>query len=102
VVSKKEHLIEKARATTPKPQPSRLFEDEGKGYRIVSVSLYTPEVSWVDHITNALKRAGNTKANRSYVIQEAIHRLREELEDKNPKEVLTDFIEHHARRVQEA
>jgi hypothetical protein len=97
--SKKDRLIERARATTPRPNPNRLTDDKNqkKGYRIVPASLYTPEANWLDQIADGLKRAGNPKANRSMVIREAIYHLQEELRDKNPEEVLQYFIERHRR-----
>lgn len=97
--SKKERLVERARATAPKPNPSRLSDSkaEKKGYRVVPASLYTPEANWLDQIADALKRAGNPKANRSMVIREAIYRLQEELTDKSPEEVLQYFIDRHRK-----
>ena len=58
------------------PPPACLREAERRkpGYRVVTVSLYTPEAEWVDHMTQMLQRAGNPKANRSLVIREAIAR----------------------------
>ncbi len=97
--SKKDRLIARARATTPRPNPNRLSDDKTckKGYRVVPASLYTPEANWIDQITDGLKRAGNPKANRSMVIREAIYRLQEELNDKSPEEVLQYFIDRHRK-----
>jgi hypothetical protein len=97
--SKKDRLIARARATTPRPNPSRLSEDKNqkRGYRVVPASLYTPEANWIDQIADVLKSAGNPKANRSMVIREAIYRLQEELNDKSPDEVLQYFIERHRK-----
>ena len=69
-----------------------------KGYRIVAVSLYTPEADWIDEIALILQRSGNPKANRSLVVREAILRLREDLREKDPNEVLRDFIDRQAKR----
>lgn len=97
--SKKDRLIARARATTPRPNPRRLLSDKKQktGYRIVPASLYTPEANWIDQLAETLKRAGNPKANRSMVIREAIYRLQEELQDMNPEEVLQYFIERHRK-----
>ncbi len=97
---KKRRLAERATATVRVPQPDRLRETDTTktGYRVVAVSLYTPEADWVDHLTRVLQRAGNPKANRSLVIREAIFRLQEELADKSPDEALSSFIERQAKR----
>ena len=100
--AKKDSIIEQAKAVVREPASVKLIETESskKGYRIVAMSLYTPEAEWVDHITRGLQQAGNPKANRSFVIREAILRLQEELKDKSPDEVLQNFIRRHAERVQ--
>ncbi len=99
--SKKNRLLEKAQQTAPRPNPKRLTSDEHekKGYRIVPASLYTPEANWIDEITDALKRAGNPKANRSMVIREAIYTLQEELSEKSPDEMLLYFITRHRQVI---
>jgi len=101
---KKQSLLAKARQTVRSPTPSRLREaPRGKpGYRVVAVSLYTPEAEWIDQLTRALQLAGNTKANRSLVVREAILRLQEELAAKEPGEILSDFTTRQARRAQDA
>lgn len=101
MAGKKDRLIERAAATTRRPKPDRITEAENrkKGYRVVAVSLYTPEAEWVDHTSQVLHRAGTPKANRSLVIREAILRLQEELEGKSPEEILRYFIERQARRM---
>lgn len=93
--SKKSRLIARARETAPSPNPKRLLDTgtQKKGYRVVPASLYTPEANWLDEIAEALKRAGNPKANRSLVIREAIYTLQDELAGKSPDEVLQFFIE---------
>jgi hypothetical protein len=93
----------RAAATVRQPHPDRLREVDRRkpGYRVITVSLYTPEAEWVDHLTQMLQRAGNPKANRSLVIREAIARLQEDLQDKSPQEALQDFIARHVARVPE-
>jgi len=100
---KKSRLMARAAATVRQPHPDRLREAERRtpGYRVVTVSLYTPEAEWVDHMTRMLQHAGNPKANRSLVIREAIARLQEDLQDKSPQEALQDFIARHVARVAE-
>ena len=94
-------LAERAAATTRQPQPARLAAEPARkpGYRVVPVSLYVPEAEWLDRLSQALKGAGNPKANRSLLVREAIHRLQEELAGKTPAEVLRYFIEQHTRRA---
>jgi hypothetical protein len=91
----------RAAATVRQPHPARLREAERHkpGYRVITVSLYTPEAEWIDHMTQILQRAGNPKANRSLVIREAIARLQEDLQDKSPQEALQDFIARHVART---
>ena len=84
------------------PTPSRLEADrtKPKGYRVVAVSLYTPEADWIDHAATALRMGGNLKANRSLVVREAILRLQEELDSRAPNEIQSNFTQHQARRSQ--
>jgi hypothetical protein len=98
---KKSRLMARAAATVRQPDPDRLRQAERHqaGYRVVTISLYTPEAEWVDHMTQMLQRAGNPKANRSLVIREAIARLQEDLQDKTPQEALQDFIARHVART---
>jgi hypothetical protein len=96
---KRKRLVAAAQSTTRQPEPKRLSEGEPKkGYRVVPVSLYTPEAEWLDRTCQVLKQAGNPKANRSLVVREAIHRLEEELREKSPEEVLRYFVERHVQR----
>lgn len=101
MADKKSRLMERAAATVRQPRPDRLLETgaQKKGYRVVAVSLYTPEAEWVDHLTRVLQNAGNPKANRSLVIREAISRLQEDLQEKSLQETLQYFIEHQAKRT---
>jgi len=100
MADKKSRLLERATATVRQPRPDRLLEtgDKKKGYRVVAISLYTPEAEWIDHLTQVLQRAGNSKANRSLVIREAISQLQENLAGKSPEETLYYFIERQVRR----
>jgi hypothetical protein len=95
--SKKSKLLEKAKLTAPQPNPARLAGNarEKIGYRIVPISLYTPEANWIDEITDVLKQSGNPKANRSMVVREAIHLLQESLGDRQSDEILQFFISRH-------
>jgi hypothetical protein len=98
---KTQRLIARAQETRRAPQPKRLTEDkpQKKGYRVVAVSLYTPESDWIDQVTQLLQRAGLAKANRSLVVREAILELQEELKQKDPKAISRHFVERHARRA---
>lgn len=101
MANKKDRLIQKSVATTRKPKPERIAEAETKkkSFRVVAVSLFTPEAEWVDQAVRILQNAGNPKANRSLVIREAILQLQEKLSGKSPEEALRLFTESHARRI---
>jgi hypothetical protein len=100
MADKKSRLIERARETVRTPKPPRLLDgSRKKGYRIVAVSLYLPEVEWIDRATRTLQQAGNAKANRSMVVREAILRLQAELGELTAAELLNNFTEHQARRT---
>ena len=99
----RESLTEKAVSGTRQPRPERLQEPQEpekpqKRYRTLGISLYTPEADWVDEITNQLRTAGNSKANRSLLIREAIWHLRKELEGKTPEEIDRYLSEQQAQR----
>ena len=97
--SKKHDLVDTARQSVRTPRPAPQSDVAKGGYRVVAVSLYTPEAEWIDQVTKALHLAGHTKANRSLVVREAILRLWESLGQKEPSDILTDFIQHQARRT---
>jgi hypothetical protein len=99
--SKRERLVARATQTAPRQDPKRLTsaESQKQGYRIVPVSLYTPEADWIDEISSQLKRAGNPKANRSMVMREAIALLKEVLGEKDPDEMLQFFIQRHRQNA---
>ena len=101
MATKKDRLVAKAAATTRRPRPATLLEADyqKQGYRVVAVSLYTPEAEWVDRVTKDLQRAGNSKANRSLVIRGVIQRAQEELAEKSPEEILHYFTERQVKRT---
>jgi hypothetical protein len=102
MTSKAQRLRERAVASVRQPKPASHLEPEARkpGYRVVAVSLYAGEADWIDRTTGLLKTGGNPKANRSLVVREAILRLKEELAEKSPQEVVRDFIERGAKRTQ--
>ena len=63
MADKKSRLLERATATVRQPRPDRLLEtgDKKKGYRVVAISLYTPEAEWIDYLTHVLQRAGQSQ-----------------------------------------
>ena len=97
---KKSRLIARSRETVRAPVPRRLEDNRNqkKGYRVVAVSLYTPEADWTDQTAKELQEAGNSKANRSLVVREAILRLQAELRGKTATEVLQNFNQHQSKR----
>ncbi len=102
MADKKSRLIERARETVRTPKPPRLLgPGQKKGYRIVAVSLYLPEVEWIDRATRNLQQAGNPKANRSMVVREAILRLQAEVGAMSAEDLLANFTEHQAKRTKE-
>ena len=101
MADKRSKLIARSKATVRLPTPSRLEADrvKPKGYRVVAVSLYTPEADWINKTAAELQRAGNPKANRSLVVREAILRLQEDVRLKDPSQMLKDFSERQSRRA---
>lgn len=97
----KQKLIGRARETTRQPKSSQVTKPAKKGYRIVPVSLYTPQAAWIDLLTKQLKEMGNHKANRSFVVQEAILRLKEGFANMTPEQISNDIIEATRRRSAE-
>lgn len=97
---KTEHLKQRALAGVRAPRPASLLEPlpARPGYRVVAVSLYTPELEWVDRATALLRSAGHTKASRSLVVREAILRLQEGTAKLNPQQLLRNFLERQAVR----
>jgi hypothetical protein len=83
-------------------RPSLLADDVAstkKGYRMMGVSLYTPEAEWVDHLVRVLKHAGIRRANRSLVIQQLLLLGQEHLNGKDEAEVTRFFRERIAKRL---
>jgi hypothetical protein len=99
---KKNRLIERAKQTVRQPKPANLVSSEPKknSYKVIAISLYSPEAEWIDQITKMLQLAGNPKANRSLVVREAILRMQEEMSGKDAQEILQSFIESHSKRIQ--
>ena len=92
-----ERSMRNLRRAQPSPAPPKTGDSE-KGYRVVSVSLYSDQAQMIDSASETLLNAGFAKANRSLVIQTAIQRLREDLEGKNPAEMVMYFLERQMRR----
>jgi len=97
---KAERLKQKALATVRTPKTGALLAaaPERRSYRVVAVSLYTPEADWIDQATRALQAAGNPKASRSLVVREAVLRLQDALARLSPQQLLEDFTREQARR----
>lgn len=100
MATKKQKLLKRAKETVRQPKPSRAAQPgrEKKGYRVVAVSLYTNQASWIDFIASEIRKGGNSKANRSFVVQEAIMRLQEALDGKSAEQVTADINDSHRRR----
>jgi hypothetical protein len=92
--SRSARLEQRARATARRPTPSRLAAPQRRGYRVVAISLYSDEATWLDAATSLLQAGGFPKANRSLVVREAVLQLKAQLEDRQvtTREQLTDFF----------
>ena len=44
-----------------------------KSYKVVCISLYEENLQEIDEVVSALKTKGYNKANRSWLIRQAIH-----------------------------
>ena len=62
-------------ATSPVVRPHRAWQP----YRVLAVSVYATEAEIADRLTTALRYAGWPRANRSFVIREALWRLYDDL-----------------------
>ncbi|HLJ48456.1 MAG TPA: hypothetical protein VKU01_20720 [Bryobacteraceae bacterium] len=100
MADKKSKLINRSKETSRLPSPNRLEDDRrrSKSFKILTFSIYNPEAAWIEETAKALRDAGNTQANRSLVVREAIARLKEDLSDKTPQQQLQDFIQKQAER----
>jgi len=99
-MASKQQLIQRAKETVRQPKSRDILQAETgkKGYRIVAVSLYTPEAQWIEEITKAIQKAGSPKANRSFIVREAILRLQDALKGMDPDEMLQNITEYQRKR----
>jgi hypothetical protein len=102
--SKRSKLLERVSQTRRQPRPQRILDADQssrkqKGYKIVAISLYLPELGWTDGLAKQLQRAGVAKASRSLVIREAIYELQSLLEGKSSDELLNFFLSRQASRT---
>jgi hypothetical protein len=81
------------RPTSPKGQPAT-----ERNYRVVAISVYADQAESVDRAARDLVEAGFVRASRSFVIQSAIQKLREDLEGKSREEILKYFLERQVKR----
>ncbi|TRZ76388.1 MAG: hypothetical protein D4R93_03420 [Deltaproteobacteria bacterium] len=95
-----ERLKERSRQTVRQPKPRETLQAEAgkKGYRVVAVSLYTPEAHWIEETTKAIQKAGNPKANRSFLVREAILRLQDAFRGMKPEQIAQDIAETQRKR----
>jgi len=96
----KQQLIQRAKETVRQPKTKETLQSETgkKGYRIVAVSLYTPEAQWIEETTKAIQKAGSPKANRSLLVREAILRLQDAFKGMKPEEILENITERQRKR----
>ena len=99
---KKASLKQRVQETVRKPEPERLKDDKARGrqVRVMAYSLLPSQIAWVENLAASLQKAGNTRANRSLVVSEALLRLEEELHGKSAAEILDDFHARQKKRAQ--
>jgi hypothetical protein len=81
------------------PQPRPPAPQRSRPYRVLAVSLFEEETEVANRLTTLLRAAGWPRANRSFVIREALQRLDEELGNKSAAEVFHNFVERRAARL---
>ena len=98
---KKARLSESVRQNRRTPQPERLLETEKRRREVkaIAYSLYPAQIDWIEQTAASLRKAGDPSMNRSLVVREAILRLQEELEGKQPDDILDDFHVRQKRRA---
>jgi len=90
--TKRERLLESAKAGIRTPRPERLEKDKKPaGYRAIGLSLYLPELTWLDRVTEIVRKGGFARANRSFVVQRLIRDNLKELEGKSDQEIARFF-----------
>jgi hypothetical protein len=72
-----------------------------KGYRRVTVVLYTSDAAEADRLVDILKSSGWTNANRSLVMREALLRLQDDVLGLEPDHVFRYFIDRQTKRIRE-
>jgi hypothetical protein len=73
-------------------------ETKKRRYRVVAISLYEREAAETDRITEILRDGGWRKANRSFVMRQALSRLLDDLADKDPEQVFQYFLDRMRRQ----
>jgi hypothetical protein len=81
-------------ARSPSP-----FASPRKAYRVRAVSLFQEELDIADRLTRILQIAGWPRANRSFIVREALRRLDEDLAGMTSDEIFRYFVERHASRA---
>jgi len=103
MASKADRLRKRAVETVRTASPKRLFDAEParkkKSYKIVAVTLNTDDAGWVDDLAQRLRRSGMQLASRSYVVQEAVRRLREDHGEMSLEDITKSFGDRQAKRA---
>jgi len=71
---------QRARETARSHRQAPLVAPGRRGYSAITISLYTDELLFVERLVLQLEAAGDPKASRSRVLQEAVAQLRAVLE----------------------
>ncbi len=112
--------LEQVRATAREPNPDRFREPQeqqpvtpapepvkeakasrkGKGRTAIplGVSLFPEEQTELDNLVASLRRGGLAGANRSFVVREALQRLKEETQGMGDAERAASFLTREAKR----
>jgi hypothetical protein len=114
--------LEQVRATAREPNPDRFREPQeqqpaaprpepvegakaprkgkGKGRTAIplGVSLFPEEQAELDNLVASLRRGGLAGANRSFVVREALQRLKEETRGMGDAERAASFLTREAKR----
>ena len=68
-------------------------------YRVVAVSLAPEAISAADRLATTLSDEGWPNATRSFIIREALERLREDLLGLNEEQIFFYFLKRRARKT---
>src|SRR5438552_805960 len=101
--TKKDALLKRVHERRDRERPNLVrldAEAPAKGYRAFSLSLYMPQMAYVDRLTTLLRSHRVYRANRSLVVQELILIGQEQLGDI-PEDVLVSRLQERIAKRRE-